>query len=89
MSALHDALSQYLTVRRALDSILPPLGLAYRVDGEFIRVFARERDTRIFDINWPNSCSLRHDGRDLIIPRLLADSGIEPREPAKDDSAAP
>jgi hypothetical protein len=50
---------------------------------------SRKASTRIFDINWPNSCSLRHDGRDLIIPRLLADSGIEPREPAKDDSAAP
>ena len=41
-----------VTVRRALDSILPPFGLAYRVDGGFIRVFGRERDTRIFDINY-------------------------------------
>lgn len=41
-----------VTVRQALDSILPPLGLDYRVDGGFIRVFARERDTRIFDINY-------------------------------------
>jgi type II secretory pathway component HofQ len=41
-----------VTVRTALDSILPPLGLDYRVDGGFIRVFARERDTRIFDINY-------------------------------------
>ena len=41
-----------VTVRQALDSILPPLGLSYRVDGGFIRVFARERDTRIFDINY-------------------------------------
>jgi type II secretory pathway component GspD/PulD (secretin) len=41
-----------VTVRRALDSILPPLGLDYRVDAGFIRVFARERDTRIYDINY-------------------------------------
>jgi type II secretory pathway component GspD/PulD (secretin) len=41
-----------VTVRQALDSILPPLGLDYRVDGGFIRVFARQRDTRIFDINY-------------------------------------
>ena len=41
-----------VTVRRALESILPPFGLDYRVDGGFIRVFARERDTRIFDINY-------------------------------------
>lgn len=50
---------------------------------------SRKASTRSFDINWPNSCSLKHDGRDLIIRKLLADSGIEPREPAKDDSAAP
>jgi len=50
---------------------------------------SRKASTRSFDINWPNSCSLKHDGRDLIICKLLADSGIEPREPAKDDSAAP
>jgi type II secretory pathway component GspD/PulD (secretin) len=39
-----------VTVRQALASILPPLGLDYRAAGGFIRVFARERDTRIFDI---------------------------------------
>ncbi len=41
-----------VTVRQALDSILPPLGLDYGVDGGFIRVFGRERDTRIYDINY-------------------------------------
>ena len=41
-----------VTVRQALDSILPPLALDYTVGGGFIRVFARERDTRIFDINY-------------------------------------
>jgi type II secretory pathway component HofQ len=41
-----------VTVRQALDSILPPLGLDYRVNGGFIRVFGRQRDTRIFDINY-------------------------------------
>lgn len=45
--------------------------------------------TRAFDINWPNSCSLKHEGHDLIIRKLLADSGIEPREPTKDDRAPP
>jgi hypothetical protein len=49
---------------------------------------SRKVSARSFDINWPNSCSLKHDKRDLIIRKLLADSGIEPREPAKDDSAA-
>lgn len=34
--------------------------------------------TRSFDINWPNSCSLKHDGKDAIIRKMLAASGIEP-----------
>jgi hypothetical protein len=50
---------------------------------------SRKPGTRSFDIGWPNSCSLKHDGHDLIIRKMLADSGIEPREPAKDGSAGP
>ena len=48
---------------------------------------ARRPGTRSFDINWPNSCSLKHDGRDLIIRKMLADSGIEPREPVQQERA--
>jgi hypothetical protein len=29
----------------------------------------------------PNRCSLRYDGLDLVVRKMLADSGIEPREP--------
>ena len=29
----------------------------------------------------PNRCSLRYDGLDLVVRRMLADSGIEPRDP--------
>jgi hypothetical protein len=52
---------------------------------------SRKSSTRSFDINWPNSCSLKNDGRDSIIRKMLADSGIEPREyaitePAVEDS---
>src|SRR4029453_3770195 len=57
-----------VTVRQALDSILPPLGLDYRVEGGFIRVFARERDTRIFDINYiaaERSATSTLGGRDV------------------------
>jgi hypothetical protein len=50
---------------------------------------SRKPGTRSFDITWPNSCSLKHDGRGLIIRKMLADSGIEPREPANGSSAAP
>src|SRR5262249_20092539 len=41
-----------VSVRQALELMLPPLGLTYTVDGSFIRVFRRELDTRIFDLNY-------------------------------------
>ena len=41
-----------VSVRQALDLILPPLSLDYSVDGSFIRVFMRETQTRIFEINY-------------------------------------
>ena len=41
-----------VTVRQALGLILQPLGLDYAVDGSFIRVFQREAETRLFDINY-------------------------------------
>jgi type II secretory pathway component GspD/PulD (secretin) len=41
-----------VTVRQALGLILAPLGLDYAVDGTIVRVFKREPDTRIFDINY-------------------------------------
>ncbi len=41
-----------LSVRQALDVTLPPLGLDYAVDAAVVRVFRRERETRIFDINY-------------------------------------
>lgn len=36
-------------------------------------------NTRSFDINWPNSCSLKHDGKDATIRKMLIASGIEAR----------
>jgi type II secretory pathway component GspD/PulD (secretin) len=41
-----------VTPRQALAIVLPPLGLDYTVDGGVIRVFRREPETRIFDINY-------------------------------------
>lgn len=41
-----------VTVRQALNLILPPLGLASDLDGTFIRVFKREPETRLFDLNY-------------------------------------
>src|SRR5258708_13990968 len=41
-----------LTVRQALSLILPPLGLDYALDGTVVRVFKRDTETRIFDLNY-------------------------------------
>ena len=41
-----------VTVRQALGLILRPLGLDYGVDGSVVRVFRREAETRIFDLNF-------------------------------------
>jgi type II secretory pathway component GspD/PulD (secretin) len=41
-----------VTVRQALTLILGPLGLDYAADGGVVRVFKREPETRIFDLNY-------------------------------------
>lgn len=41
-----------VTVRQALGLILPPVALDYAVDGSFIRVFKRQAETRIFEIDY-------------------------------------
>ena len=41
-----------VTVGQALTFILQPLGLDFAVDGGFIRVFRREPETRLFDVNY-------------------------------------
>ena len=40
----------------------------------------RRPATRTFLISYPNSCSLKQDGRDLVIRKMLVDSGLEPAE---------
>ena len=41
-----------VTVRQALGLVLPPLGLDFAADGGVVRVFVREPETRLFDINY-------------------------------------
>ncbi len=41
-----------VTIRQALTLILQPLGFDYSVDGTVVRVFRREAQTRIFDVNY-------------------------------------
>jgi hypothetical protein len=49
---------------------------------------SRKAKSCTFTITWPNSCSLKHDGRHLILRKMLVDSGIEPREPAEEKEIA-
>tara|TARA_R110002072_G_C7966658_1_gene534364 strand:- start:4238 stop:5416 length:1179 start_codon:yes stop_codon:yes gene_type:complete len=44
--------------------------------------------SRTFNITYPNSCALNHDGLDLKIRKMLAASGIEPRLLEFDGEAA-
>jgi len=41
-----------VTIRQALTLILQPLGFDYTVDGTVVRVFRREAQTRLFDVNY-------------------------------------
>jgi len=41
-----------VTIRQALTLILQPLGFDFTVDGTVVRVFRREAETRIFDVNY-------------------------------------
>ena len=41
-----------VTVRQALGLILQPLGLDFTVDGGVIRVFRRQPETRLFDVDY-------------------------------------
>lgn len=50
---------------------------------------SRKANTRCFEIGWPNSCNLKHDGRDLIIQKMLADSNIEPKKPEPPQEVSP
>ena len=41
-----------VTIRQALTLILQPLGFEFAVDGTVVRVFRREPQTRLFDVNY-------------------------------------
>lgn len=49
---------------------------------------SRKSATRSFDVGWPNSCSLKHEGRDLVIRKMLIESGVEPKESGQLEVAA-
>ena len=46
----------------------------------------KQRKPRSFELVWPNSCSLQNDAHGVLIQRMLADLGIEPRRPTGETS---
>lgn len=80
--AVHDLLDD---IAKAI-----PLSLFFVTQAGIRVVFhpdpgSKRTSTKTFNVGWPNSCSLRTDGRDGIIRKMLADSGIEPKAPSADD----
>jgi hypothetical protein len=52
----------------------------------FDSVVGARAKTRAFNIAYPNSCALNHDGNDLKIRKMLALSGLEPRAGTANDA---
>jgi hypothetical protein len=46
----------------------------------------KPQKSRSFELAWPNSSSLQNDTHGVLIQRMLADLGIEPRRPTGDTS---
>ena len=64
-----------------LKEINPPVYLItqVRLKVTFEAPTGKRVKTKTFNITYPNSCALNHDGNDLQIRKMLAKSGIEPK----------
>ena len=64
-----------------LKEINPPVYLItqVRLKVTFEAPTGKKVKTKTFNITYPNSCALNHDGNDLQIRKMLAKSGIEPK----------
>lgn len=76
-----DTKNNPLAVYDLLDELDPPdfFVTQTRVKVIFEPKIGRRAKTRTFNITYPNSCALGHDGDDLLIRQMLEKSGIEPR----------
>jgi type II secretory pathway component GspD/PulD (secretin) len=64
-----------VTLRRAIESVLAPNGLAYDISGTVIRVTARRTETRLYDLNFLNvertwQRSVKPDDETTLISRV-------------------
>ncbi len=83
-----DAYKDSDAVYSLLDSLkLPPYDVTQlSIKVTFDAVGGARAKTRSFNITYPNSCALNHDGNDLKIRQMLALSGLEPRAVTTDDA---
>jgi len=81
----HNAMAVY-DLLKELDP--PPYYITLvSIKAVFAATAGERAGSKTFNITYPNSCNLNHEGRDNIIRKMLATSNIEPRAP-KDDSDA-
>jgi MSHA biogenesis protein MshL len=69
-----------VTLKQALDLVLEPLGLAYTVDGSFIRVFPRRQETRRFDVNAVLTERTAHRSLGAPLDRVIGGTGVQVEE---------
>ena len=70
-----------------LKELNPP---PYFVTQAHIRVLfdaqlGKRAGSRTFTIGYPNSCNLKHDGRDAVIRQMLINARLEPQPPKEDE----
>lgn len=80
--AVYDLMEQLIMNDSELKSYKIPLDdlkitqvtiqVKFKPDGK------RGKNTKTFDVSYPNSCSLKNEGRDLILRKMLIASKIEP-----------
>ncbi len=71
-----------VSLRRAIESVLAPNGLAFDLDGSVIRVFPRRTETRLYDLNFINiertwHRSLKLDDGGELRARVPANDAID------------
>ncbi len=69
----------YELMKEKLNPAIVPYAIVTQVGIQAIMHANNRKGQRVrnFDITYPNSCSLKYDGDDLILRKMLLDSGIE------------
>lgn len=63
-----------VTLKEALEAILSPMGLTYRIDGKFIKVSRPQMETRLFTLNY---IATKRSGRREVYATTSSGGGLE------------